>query len=739
MAPQKDNGATEKIAKSYGNKIKYIKKENGGVATALNLGIKEMTGEYFSWLSHDDLYVENRVAKMIEALSSGGSVTKKDTIVATSYSYFNKSGIFARVSPAANSHKYKHPLSFLYGGYINGCALIIPRRLLLEAKGFDKSLPTTQDFDLWFRLLRKHKLLFVDKELTLSRSHDRQGSKVMLSDHVVECDKLWIKMSNQLTDKEKSDIFGGTLEFYYKIYNFLNDNTFYEGAKLFLKKKMLACYKDQLFSGKSSKILKKIGIINKSGSRYIEQNKNRKTIYFPIFGDYNDRGGLNKMVAMLVNRMSKNYNVIVCSFFPNISGYELNEEVAYYEVSPSSTLHENIVNIALMFETDIAVVSHNCCLDGLNAISEMKKATIKVIAWNHEDFFLPYNNLDFYPIWSVRNEVFGKADAVVWLTNASSRAYSLINSNGLVIPNYIEAMNSKENTDPSIKINKKLIAIARFDDPRKRVNLLIDMYEKLLVKRPDISLMILGHMDLRMHYKNKESIGQAIRRINKKSEHIQVVGFVKDIERYYKQSDLNILPSYNEGFGLTILESALFSIPTAVFDNSGFDDIIDNGINGLIIKDGDTATMAELIADLYGNEEKLISMKNKSKDINKKFSQEKVILLWETVVGNILINKAPEYSKYVLSLDDMKKISKGYQDSLTPVSKRIESLSRKNIQIDIAFNDLQHRYNAINGFLLWRISKPIRLTKKVVISMKHNGPTETSKKIINKVNKRLTK
>jgi glycosyltransferase involved in cell wall biosynthesis len=34
-----DNGATEKIAKSYGDKIRYFKKENGGVATALNLGI----------------------------------------------------------------------------------------------------------------------------------------------------------------------------------------------------------------------------------------------------------------------------------------------------------------------------------------------------------------------------------------------------------------------------------------------------------------------------------------------------------------------------------------------------------------------------------------------------------------------------------------------------------------------------------------------------------------------------
>ena len=41
-----DDGKTEEIALSYGDKIKYIKKQNGGVSSALNAGIKEMTGEY---------------------------------------------------------------------------------------------------------------------------------------------------------------------------------------------------------------------------------------------------------------------------------------------------------------------------------------------------------------------------------------------------------------------------------------------------------------------------------------------------------------------------------------------------------------------------------------------------------------------------------------------------------------------------------------------------------------------
>ena len=43
-----DDGATERIAQSYGDRIRYFAKENGGVSSALNYGIAQMRGEWFS-------------------------------------------------------------------------------------------------------------------------------------------------------------------------------------------------------------------------------------------------------------------------------------------------------------------------------------------------------------------------------------------------------------------------------------------------------------------------------------------------------------------------------------------------------------------------------------------------------------------------------------------------------------------------------------------------------------------
>ena len=60
-----DSNQTKQISISYGYKIRYIEKDNGGVASALNLGIRNMNGEYFSWLSHDDIFEYDKIEKEI--------------------------------------------------------------------------------------------------------------------------------------------------------------------------------------------------------------------------------------------------------------------------------------------------------------------------------------------------------------------------------------------------------------------------------------------------------------------------------------------------------------------------------------------------------------------------------------------------------------------------------------------------------------------------------------------------
>ena len=68
----RDDGATERVALSYGNRIRYFCKENGGSSSAINMGIANMTGEWFSWLSHDDLYVPEKLEKQVAYINGLG-------------------------------------------------------------------------------------------------------------------------------------------------------------------------------------------------------------------------------------------------------------------------------------------------------------------------------------------------------------------------------------------------------------------------------------------------------------------------------------------------------------------------------------------------------------------------------------------------------------------------------------------------------------------------------------------
>lgn len=78
-----DQGKTECIALSYGEKIRYFSKENGKVSTALNMGIREMEGQYFAWLSHDDIFYPDKIEKQVKVMQKTGA-----SVVAASCNFF---------------------------------------------------------------------------------------------------------------------------------------------------------------------------------------------------------------------------------------------------------------------------------------------------------------------------------------------------------------------------------------------------------------------------------------------------------------------------------------------------------------------------------------------------------------------------------------------------------------------------------------------------------------------------
>jgi hypothetical protein len=230
-----DGNATKSIALSYGNTIRYFSKPNGGVSTALNFGIREMKGEYFSWLSHDDKYKPDKIEKQMGFLAA---LEDNKTILYGSYEIINHKSKkidivqFDKLYPISQLNK---PLFPIFRGLANGCSMLVHRSHFERVGQFDESLRTTQDYDMWFRMFRGAKVSYCPGIYLQMRFHSEQTGRKDQK-HISECDELWCWMLREITSSEMIDIDGSENNFAQKTLTFMKRFTFNIKAVNYIEK-----------------------------------------------------------------------------------------------------------------------------------------------------------------------------------------------------------------------------------------------------------------------------------------------------------------------------------------------------------------------------------------------------------------------------------------------------------------------------------------------------------------------
>jgi hypothetical protein len=192
-----DEGATAAVAARFGKAIRYFEQPNGGVASALNRGIREMQGDFFSWLSHDDLYYPHKLACQVEWLRQhpDGTCLYTDFDVIDAQGHLLRTEILPHIEPAALR-------TMLVADYpVHGCTTLIPRSCFDTVGLFDERLRTTQDYDFWFRLAARFPLVHLPEVLIQSREHVQQGSR-SIPGRYEENDRLYQRMLDELTPAE---------------------------------------------------------------------------------------------------------------------------------------------------------------------------------------------------------------------------------------------------------------------------------------------------------------------------------------------------------------------------------------------------------------------------------------------------------------------------------------------------------------------------------------------------------
>lgn len=112
---------------------------------------------------------------------------------------------------------------------------------------------------------------------------------------------------------------------------------------------------------------------------------------------------------------------------------------------------------------------------------------------------------------------------------------------------------------------------------------------------------------------------------------------VKDIAAEYKASSMLVMSSHYEGFPMVMVEAMSAGLPVVTFDyKCGPKDIIDDGRNGLLVKEGDIRGLADAMMSLMASPATLRRMSAEAKKVTERFSEEKVMGMWVRLYEGLL-------------------------------------------------------------------------------------------------------
>ena len=130
-----------------------------------------MSGNFFAWLSHDDIYERNKIEKQLGFLKLKG--------IEACYTKVNIINRDGKVIGKDKSNWYprkKAIIKILKRNYINGSSVMMTNKCLEKTGLFNEDLLFTQDNEMWIRILQNYEMGLLNDFLIKYRFHKDQGT-----------------------------------------------------------------------------------------------------------------------------------------------------------------------------------------------------------------------------------------------------------------------------------------------------------------------------------------------------------------------------------------------------------------------------------------------------------------------------------------------------------------------------------------------------------------------------------
>jgi glycosyltransferase involved in cell wall biosynthesis len=166
---------TREVAAHFGDRIRYIEQENGGLSSARNTGIRAARGEYIAFLDSDDVYLPGALVILAGCLDNHPNVG----LVCSDALLFDRKGDFGLKSQW--SGRPRNPANFRWET-VEYCATpstVMVRREVFDQVGpFDEYLKNAaEDWLMWVHISRYYDMAYIDQPLVRYRIHDRNATR----------------------------------------------------------------------------------------------------------------------------------------------------------------------------------------------------------------------------------------------------------------------------------------------------------------------------------------------------------------------------------------------------------------------------------------------------------------------------------------------------------------------------------------------------------------------------------